>query len=465
MTAPRSHQPSSTVSQMLPFSNPRTVDSTRPNVMVRGEGCYVYNEHGDAYLEMMAGLWCAGLGFDNDAITRAVTHQLRTLPFYHGFLGKATRPTLDLADRLVAITPEHMNRVVFANSGSEAVETATKLVTYYHDALGRPGRNRIIARDQAYHGSGTTSAALTAMDYCHDGFGLPVERVLRTGSPDYHQCAEPGEAERDFSRRRGRELDRLIIDHDPATIGAFIGEPVQASGGVVLPPDGYWDEIQNVLARHDLLLVADEVVCGFHRTGNPFGCDTYAIRPDMMILAKQLSAGFLPISAVMLADRLYPPIADAAAVRGVFGHGFTCSGHPVCAAAALAAIDEYDRLDVAGCVRRAGNALRVRLDELATETGVANTRCVGLLAGVALADDVCRRHLNRSAADTAAAIVRECEARGVIFRAAGTVIAICPPMIIQDSELDLMAAVLRDAIRTVLDLEPYGSRSGSGSRD
>lgn len=398
---------------------------------------------------MVAGLWCAGLGFSNEAVSAAVFTQLQTLPFYHGFLGKASRPAIDLAEKLAGMSPDPLTRVLFASSGSEAVDTAVKLVSYYNNALGRTSKKKIIAREQSYHGAGTCSAALTAMEYCHYGFDVPEDRVLRTGSPSHYGCAESGESEIEFSKRRARELDKLITDAGSDTVGAFIAEPVQGSGGVVLPPEGYWAEIQNVLAKHDVLLIADEIICGFHRTGRPFGCNTYDIRPDIMTVAKQLSAGFIPISAVLISEEIYQSIADTSHSYGTFGYGFTYSGHPVAAAAALEALAEYERQEVPARVNRLAPCLESALAELRTEAAVGDVRSIGLMGGIELDAAFCETRLGRSAADVASAIVCECEERGVILRTAGSVIAICPPMIAGENEIAEMMEALRGAIRGV----------------
>lgn len=441
----------SEIYQVMPFADPVATNVSPPKVMASGEGCRVVDEDGNSYLEMVAGLWCAGLGFTNEAVTTAVTEQMRRLGFYHGFMGKASRPPLDLAERLVRMAPAPLARVLFANSGSEAVDTAIKLVAYYNNARGRPRKKKIIAREHAYHGSGVTSAALTGMEYCHHGFDLPADRVCRTGSPHYHRFGESGESEQEFARRRARELEELILVEGPDTVGAFIGEPVQGSGGVIIPPADYWQEIRKVLDRHDVLLIADEVICGFHRTGAVFGSDTYGIRPDMMVLAKQLSGGFVPISALLISAGIHEHVARAAHDYGTLGYGFTYSGHPVAAAAALATLDEYERRDIPARVNRLGGVLREELASMATLPGVGEVRSVGLLGAVEMDEQACSQRLARSAADTAAAIVREAERNGVIFRAADRSIAVCPPMIIDEAELAQMGTTLRAAIHTVME--------------
>ncbi len=436
--------------QVLPFNDPRLTEDVPPKIMVKGEGCHVYDEAGNQYLEMMSGLWCAGLGFSNSAITEAVKKQMETLPFYHGFLGKASITSLELADRIAEMTPKGMNKVLFSNSGSEAVDTAVKLLAYYNNAKGKPGKKKIIVREGAYHGSGVLSGALTAMEYCHHGFDLSQDRILRTGSPNYYRCAKEGETEDEFAKRRALELDQLIESEGPENVAALFGEPVQASGGVIIPPDLYWSEMQKVLKKHDVFLVADEVVCGFHRTGTTFGCDRFDIQPDIMILAKQLSAGFAPISATVVTQSFYDVIADEAHRYGILGCGFTYSGHPVSAAASLATLDEYERLGFPNKVMEMESILSRELAKIADHKGVGNVRNVGLLGGVELDDIYCRKAVGISAAECAREVVRVAEENGVILRPAENVVAVCPPMIVSDEQLQEMLRVLDIALREII---------------
>lgn len=280
------------MSQLYPFTDPVTALTSPPTVMRSGSGCHVTDTEGREYLDAVSGLWCASLGFSNERLIAAAAGQMGELPYYHSFMGRAAESTEMLAEKLASKLPGDLNHVFFGCSGSEAVDTAAKLVRFYWNAKGQPGKKHIIAREAGYHGSGILSASLTGMSYCHDGFDLPDPSVLRAGRPHYYQDAEPGESEIDFSKRRAAELEALIQAAGPETIGGFIGEPVIGSGGVIPPPEGYWAEIQAVLARHDILLIADEIITGFGRTGAWFASEKYDIKPDLMTMAKQLTGAY-----------------------------------------------------------------------------------------------------------------------------------------------------------------------------
>lgn len=432
---------------LLPFSMPSAAE---PAVIVRGEGVYVYDEHGHKYFEGVSGLWCVGLGFSDTSVIDAMHRQLRTLPYYHNFMGRASRPHLDLAARLVAVAPPGFNHVTFGSSGSEAVDTAAKLVWYYFNARQQPAKKKLISRDGAYHGSGILSGSLTGMSSLHAGFDLPVTGVLHTGSPHYARCHEPGESEIAFSRRRARELDALIRREDPATVAAMFAEPIIGSGGVILPPEGYWSEIQAVLERHGVLLVADEIICGFGRTGRMFGTETYDLRPAMMVVAKQLTSAYAPLSAVLLRDDVYDVVAQRADAAGGFGHGFTYAGHPLAAAAAIATLDRYEELDLLRHVGAVSPILADTMADLAGAPGVLEARSVGLIAAVEFRnDESLAQQLGVTTATMAQPVVAAAQRRGAIFRPLGNIVGICPPLVITSDELRTLCSILRDSIHEV----------------
>lgn len=430
------------MAQLYPFTDPHAAQDTAPLEIVRGDGCTVTDAQGNTYIDAVAGLWCASLGFTNDRLAAAAQRQYGTLGYYHSFMGRTPAIANQLSAKLAALLPQPLSHVLYGCAGSDAVETAAKLVRYYQNARGRPDKKRIIAREGAYHGSGNVSAALTAMSYCHDGFDTPAAQVLRTGRPHYLRDAEPGESEIAFSKRRARELNDLIAAEDAGTIGAFIGEPAMGAGGVLMPPEGYWAEIQTVLARHDILLIADEIITGFGRTGRWFGCQTWGIEPDMMTMAKQLSASFFPISAVAMSREVHDTIARQAHDLGVFGHGFTYGGHPVGAAVALETLAIYEEMDLEAHVGRLSADLARRLAGLQDHPLVAELRIKGLLAAVELGPDGTEEGLG-------ALVAEEAAARGVFFRAIGNVIAVSPPYTISESDLDRIATVLRDSVDAV----------------
>ncbi|MEM8850002.1 MAG: aminotransferase class III-fold pyridoxal phosphate-dependent enzyme [Pseudomonadota bacterium] len=424
------------MTQIYPFTDPILAEAEPPRRIVSGAGAEVTDAGGHRFVDAVSGLWCAPLGFAPGRLADAADRQMRQLAYYHGFMGRTQDVTERLSARLVDHLPDGLDHVFFGTSGSEAVETAIKFARYYQAARGRPGKVRIIAREGAYHGSGQMSAALTAMTYCHDGFALPHDGVLRTGRPSYLHDAEPGEDECDFSRRRGAELDALIRAEDPGTIAAFIGEPAMGAGGVILPPDGYWAEIQDVLARHDILLIADEIITGFGRTGAWFGCQTWGIKPHLMTMAKQLTASVFPMSAVAITGEVRDTMASLAHELGTLGHGVTYGGHPVGAAVALECLDIYEELDLVAHVSALGDRLGQHLRNIARQAGVRDVRRAGLLAAVELEPGLGAR------------AGAEAEARGVFFRIIGDVLAIAPPYICTPDQIDGIMEVMAAAVST-----------------
>lgn len=429
------------MAQLYPFTDPVAAEIANPKQIVAGDGIHVTDAEGNTYIDAVSALWCSPLGFNPKRLTDVVTKQMETLSYYHSFMGRTPKISDDLAARLVGKLPGELSHVFFGTSGSEAVETAAKFARFYQNARGKTDKKRFIAREGAYHGSGQVSAALTGMAYCHDGFDVPLNMVLRTGRPHYLRDAEPGETEIDFSKRRARELEELICQEGADTIGAFIGEPAMGAGGVILPPEGYWSEVQEVLDRHDILLIADEIITGFGRTGNWFACETYDIQPDMMTMAKQLTASVFPMSGVAMTGHVRDTIAILAHEYETLGHGVTYGGHPVGAAVALECLEIYEEMDLPHHVRQLGKRIFAGLDKISNLPGVFNTRCVGMLA--------CVEFESQSGESLAKRVGREAESRGVFFRIIGDVLAIAPPYITTDQEIDTIMQVMADSIYSV----------------
>ena len=422
-------------SHLHPYTNARKHEIEGPMVIVEGKGIFVYDDQGKEYIEGLAGLWYAALGFSEERLVQAATEQLRKLPCYHGFTHKAPLPTIELAAKLLEIAPVPMSKVFFANSGSEANDTVIKMVWYYNNALGRPDKKKIISRIKGYHGVTVATASLTGLPYNQRDFDLPVERILHTSCPYHYRFAEPGESEEDFATRCAAELEQLILDEGPETIAAFIGEPVMGAGGVIVPPKTYWDKIQAVLEEYDVLLVADEVICGFGRTGNLFGCQTFNIKPDIMTMAKALSPGYLPISAVLTSDQDYQTVPDDSANLGHFGHGFTYSGHPVPAAVALETLKIYEERDIVGHVRQVGPRLQEGLRRYADHPMVGEVRGVGLIAGVELVADRASKATFDPPGRVGGYLAEPAQAHGLIIRNLMDVIAFRPPLIITEDQI------------------------------
>ena len=364
-----------------PYSNRHAHDERGPTVITRGEGCYVYDEHGRRYLEGMSGLWCASLGFSDKRLVRAAIDQLNELPYYHLFNHRSHPPGIALAEALTAIAPAGLNHVLFANSGSEANDAAVKLVWYYNNVLGRPQKKKIISRMQGYHGVTVASGSLTGLPHVHLDFDLPIKGVLHTDCPSYYHYGHAGESEAEFVRRITGNLEQMILQEGPETVAAFIAEPINGSGGVIVPPAGYFDRVQEILKKYDVLFIVDEVICGFGRTGQMFGSDTFNLRPDMMTVAKGLSAAYQPISGLLLNDAIHDAMKAGSRKHGAFAHGLTYAAHPVAAAVALEALKIYQDQHIVAHVQKVSPHFFDRLNALHGHPLVGEVRGVGLLAG------------------------------------------------------------------------------------
>ncbi len=433
-----------------PYTNLALHESKGPLIAVRGEGVRIFDEEGRDYIEGMAGLWCAALGFSEPRLVEAAERQMRALPFFHMFSHKAHAPGIRLSERLVEMAPVPMSRVFFANSGSEANDTAIKMIWYANNVWGRPQKKKIIARNRAYHGVTVAAASLTMLPVNQRKFDLPLDRMISVRCPHHYREALPGEGEEDFATRLAEELEELIVAEGPDTVAAFFAEPVMGAGGVIVPPATYFEKIQAVLRKYDVLLVADEVICGFGRTGNVWGSQTVNMQPDIITCAKALSAAFLPISAVMVNERLYEALKEGSAEVGVFGHGYTYSAHPVAAAVALEALAIYDERDVYGHVRRVGAHMQAHLRRLQDHPLVGQARGVGLIGALELVRDKALRLSHDPQAMVAARVAERAQAHGVILRnMLGDAIAFSPPLVINEAEVDEMFARFEAALDEV----------------
>lgn len=421
-----------------PYTNAVANDRDGPLVIVRGKGVHVWDEDGKEYIEGMSGLWCASLGFGEDRLADAAARQMRTLPFYHGFSQKSHPTQIELAERLLAISPVPMKRVFFCNSGSEAVDTVVKMVWYYNNARGRPEKKKIISRFKAYHGVTVAAASITGVPANHTAFDLPLDGFLHTGMPHHYRFAEPNESEEDFATRCADELERLILDEGPETVAAFFAEPVMGAGGVIVPPPTYFEKIQAVLRKYDVLMVADEVICGFGRTGEMWGSQTFGIAPDILTCAKALSSGYLPIAAVMINEEIYEPMARQTDEIGTFGHGFTYSGHPVSAAVALETLNIYEEMDIVSQVKARSKTFQSRLASFRDHPLVGETMGIGLVGAVEIVADKTTKAPFEPAGKTGPMIVARAQEHGAILRPLGDRIAFSPPLIITDQEIGQM---------------------------
>ena len=420
-----------------PFTDLAALGRTGPNILERGKGVFVYDSEGRAYLEAMSSLWCVALGWGEEELVETAAEQMRKLAFVHIFAGKSHDPAIALAEKLKEIAPFPVGKIFFANSGSEANDSQVKFRWYAANARGQPARKKIIARRGGYHGVTLATASLTGLDTVQESFDVPLSFARHVSAPHFYRDGLPGESEAQFVARLAGELEALIVAEGPETVAAMIAEPVQGAGGAIVPPAGYFDAIMAVLARHGVGMIADEVVCGFGRTGNWFGCQTYKYQPDSMSLAKALSSAYMPISAVLLSPELSDMVEQEARRIGTLGHGFTYTGHPVAAAVALKAIEIYQRRDIVGHVRTVAPLFARRLKQLMDNELVGEADSVGLIGGLGLVADRRTRARFAATAKVAQACGRFCLEEGLVVRPlADDRMAICPPLIITADEIN-----------------------------
>ncbi|MFA6019636.1 MAG: aspartate aminotransferase family protein [Rhodospirillales bacterium] len=437
-------------SVLHPYTNLATHPAKGPLVMTRGEGVRVFDESGKDYIEGMSGLWCASLGFSEPRLVAAAKRQMEELPFYHLFNHKAHPAAVRLAEKLIELAPVPMSKVFFANSGSEANDTAIKLVWYVNNALGRFEKKKIISRAKAYHGVTLATASLTHLPNNQRDFDLPIARILKADCPHHYRFGLEGESEEDFSTRLAANLEALILEEGPDTVAAFFAEPVMGAGGVIIPPASYFPKIQAVLKKYDVLLIADEIITGFGRTGNMFGCQTFGLESDMISLAKALSSAYAPISALLVNERIFKILQEQSAKIGIFGHGYTYSAHPLGAAVALETLAIYEERDILGHVRKMAPHFQARLRAFASHPLVGEARGIGLIGALELVADKQTRANFDPALGVGAKVVAAAEQEGVILRAmAGDAIAFSPPLVITKGEIDEMFGRFSRALERV----------------
>ncbi len=430
-------------------TNLRRHQEEGPLIMARGSGCRVFDDSGRDYIDAVAGLWCAALGFASERLAKVAYAQMRELGYYHIYRHRSNEPVIALAEKLLQIAPVPMARVLFQCSGSEANETAIKLAWYYWDAVGQPQRTKVIARHMAYHGNTCAAVSLSGKPDMHVGFGLPLAPFRHTEFPHYYRRHEPGESEEQFSARMADALDALIRAEGPETIAAFFAEPVMGAGGAVVPPRGYFEKIQAVLRKYDILFVADEVICGFARTGAMWGSQTYSLKPDMITSAKALSAAMQPISAVLINERIHEAMLVQSDRHGNFAHGFTYAGHPVAAAVALEVQRIYEEIDIVGRARRLGPVLQSTLGRLADHPLVGDVRGTGLILGIELMRDGRNRVPFDRALDVGNRVGAAARKHGLIVRVVGDRLVFAPPLVIEEDDIADIGARLARALDDV----------------
>ncbi len=439
--------------QMHPYTNAVAHKTIGPRVIERGEGIYVYDEQGNKFLEAMAGLWSVAVGFGEPRLVDAATRQMQKLPYYHTFTHKSHTPSIELAEKLVNYTEGRMSRVFFTNSGSEANDTVVKMVWYYNNALGRTEKKKIISRKRGYHGVTVAAASMTGLVGNHRDFDLPLPQMKHTSCPHFYREGRPGESEVDFATRMASELEALIIEEGPETVAAFIGEPVMGAGGVIVPPDTYWEKIQAVCRKYDLLIIADEVITGFGRLGKRFGSEVFGIEPDIMVLSKQITSSYQPLAAVLLNDTVASVISDHSGKLGSFGHGYTASGHPVATAVGIENLNIIEERKLVENAASTGAVMQAALRELAGHPLVGEVRGIGLIAAVELVADKESRRPFDPLGKAGTAVYERAHQNGLIVRAIQDTIAFCPPLIITPGQVtDMVARFAKtlDEVQTTL---------------
>jgi 4-aminobutyrate--pyruvate transaminase len=444
--APNSIQARDIASLVHPQTNLLQHLTQGPQVIERGEGIYIWDDSGTQFLDAAAGLWCASLGYASERLAKVAYEQMRKLGYYHLYRGTSNEPGIELAEKLLSIAPVKMSKVLFQCSGSEANDTAIKLVWYYHAAIGKPAKRKIIGRHMGYHGSTSASISASGKPDMHADFGLPFPDFRHTEYPHYYRRHNDGESEEQFATRLADALEQLILTEGPDTVGGFIAEPVMGAGGGLTPPRSYWEKMQAVLRKYDVLFIADEVICGFGRTGNMWGSVTYDLKPDMISCAKALSAGMQPISALMVNDTVFAAMLDESKKLGNFAHGFTYAGHPVTTAVALETLRIYDEMDMVPHVQRVGAYMQKVLGRFADHPLIGDVRGVGLLTGMEMMADKATRTPFTPPGKAGAVADRHARANGLITRFVGDRIAFSPPLIITETEVDELAARLQKTL-------------------
>lgn len=422
-----------------PYTNLAAHRETGPLVLESGKGIYVYDNEGKEYIEGLAGLWCTSLGYGNEELVETAAKQMRTLSYTHLFASKSHDPAIELAEKLKEIVPGNPSKVLFCSSGSEANDQQVKLAWYYANAIGKPQKKKIISRQRAYHGVTVASGSLTGLPPVHADFDLPIKNVLHTDCPHHYRYAEAGESEEDYASRLAANLEALIQKEGPDTIAAFIAEPIMGAGGVVIPPKTYFEKIQAVLSKYDIRMIADEVICGFGRTGEWFGSQTFGIKPNGVSMAKAITSAYVPLGAVTLDEPVYQAMLEQSRKLGAFAHGYTYTAHPVSAAVALKTIELYERLNLIDHVKKMAPIFEGRFNKLADHPLVGEVRVKGLIGAIELVADKASKKPFKPKSAVGAKMVNFLQQNGLIARAvAGDSVALCPPLIINEAEINEM---------------------------
>jgi putrescine aminotransferase len=433
-------------SYMHPFTDSKAMHEKGTRIITSADGCYIYDSEGGKTLDGMAGLWCVSIGYGRDELADVAAKQMRELPYYNSFFGTAHPPVIKLAAQLKRLAPDNISHVFFTGSGSESNDTNVRLVRHYWQAKGQPNKRTIISRDNAYHGSTMAAMSLGGMKGMHAQGGI-IDGIEHIMQPHWYHEALAGETADEFGLRAAQALETKILECGADNVGAFIGEPVQGAGAVIVPPATYWPEIQRICKKYDILLIADEVITGFGRTGNWFASETLGIKADLITIAKGLSSGYMPIGGVLISERVAKVVIEG----GEFAHGYTYSGHPVAAAVASANLSIIEDEGMIAQVRdETGPYLQKRIEELLDHPLVGQVRGIGLMAAVELVQDK-ESHTNYPKEVGIGGICRDYAlANGLVMRAVGDSMILCPPLIISKLEIDELIEIIKKSLDQTL---------------
>lgn len=442
-----------TKSIIHPATNADDFSRIGPKIIESGKGIYLQDDSGNVLIDAVAGLWCVNVGYGREELSEAMAKAALDLGYYHTFSGMSNVPQIELAEKLLEKVPKGLSKVFFGSGGSDGNDTLLKIVWYINNVQGRPRKKKVISRWQAYHGTSIGTASLTGLKSFHNAFDLPINHVLHAESPDYFRYANESESELQFSQRRAKELEEMIEREGADTIAAFIAEPVLGAGGVVTPPEGYFEEIQLVLKKYNILFIVDEVVCGFGRLGAWFGSDVYDLKPDMMTTAKAITSGYFPFSASFVSEEIWEIIKEGSVKFGNFSHGYTYAGHPIGAAVALANLDIIEKENLVEQADINGNYFHSQLQKkFADASFVAQIRGRGMIAAVQLVKDASTKTFFDASIKIAPLVSQKCYENGLIARPLPSLdsIAFSPPLICSKNEIDSIVNIFDLSVREVM---------------
>ena len=421
-----------------PYTNLSTFRETGPTIIEEGKGIYVYDSDGRQYIEGLAGLWCTSLGYGNQEIVDAAAKQMSRLPYTHIFAGKSNDLAIELAETLKELVPCEASKMLFCSSGSEANDMQVKMTWYYNNARGKPEKKKLISRIKGYHGVTVASGSLTGLPPVHADFDLPIQNIMHTSCPHHYRFAHDGETEDEFTTRMATDLEDMIIREGPDTVAGFFAEPIMGAGGVIIPPDGYYAKIQTILEKYDVRYIADEVICGFGRTGKWFGSETMGMKPSSVSMAKAITSAYMPLGGISIEEDLYQAMLDQSKKIGVFGHGYTYTAHPVASAVALKTIEIYKRDGIVDHVARLAPVFEGRFNKLKDHELIGEVRAKGFIGAAEIVENKATRASFDPKKMVGAAMMKFAQERGLMVRSMVDSIALCPPLIITESEINEM---------------------------